>query len=443
MPAEREEIVRRPDPVDPQHLRPDTRDDFLGRSPRRDESFVPARQIRCRQRIAVQLAGPHHRQRVQRHEVRRHHVVRQGLPQRGADRGKVEPAHAIPRHDIGNKLPVAAMVRPRQHRRLAHARHRRQRRVDLAKLDAHAADLHLVVTSAEIFDRAVRQIPRDIAGAIHPGAARLGEGVWNEFLRGEIRAPQIAASQADTANVQLAGDTDRHRLQSLVEDVSAGIADRRPDRRRDRGSRSAMMNDGIDRDLGRAVGVIEVAPLGPGPDQQAQITAADDRAQIGQPVRREAAQHDRRQQRDVNSKLPQRRFEIAARHQLFARRKAQRRAARQRNEDLPGRCVEIERCELQQTLARPDPIGGARGQHQIAQAMMRHQRALRQSRRSRGVNHVGEILRPTEVDRIGLGASVEPMPVAIEAEDRSPNVGEAIRQIRPRQDQDPVRRPRP
>ena len=43
-----------------------------------------------------------------------------------------------------------------------------QRRLDLAQLDAEAADLHLVVDAAQELDRAVRQPAREVAGAVEP-----------------------------------------------------------------------------------------------------------------------------------------------------------------------------------------------------------------------------------------------------------------------------------
>src|SRR5262249_39041273 len=45
-----------------------------------------------------------------------------------------------------------------------------QPRLDLAKLDPEAADLHLEVVAAEILDIAVRQVPRKISGLVHPHA---------------------------------------------------------------------------------------------------------------------------------------------------------------------------------------------------------------------------------------------------------------------------------
>ena len=45
-----------------------------------------------------------------------------------------------------------------------------ERRLDLAQLDAEAADLHLVVDAAQELDVAVGQVARQVAGPVEPGA---------------------------------------------------------------------------------------------------------------------------------------------------------------------------------------------------------------------------------------------------------------------------------
>ena len=61
-----------------------------------------------------------------------------------------------------------------QHRqRAAHAVDRRDELLDLAELDAEAAQLHLEVEPAEVLDRAVGAPARQVARAIHPRVARL------------------------------------------------------------------------------------------------------------------------------------------------------------------------------------------------------------------------------------------------------------------------------
>ena len=87
--------------------------------------------------------------------------------------------------------------------------------LDLAGLDAEAADLDLLVDAAEELDRAVRQPARQVAGSVKARARRAvqttaraglrGEGIGHEALRREIRPAEVAARQAVAAGEQLAG----------------------------------------------------------------------------------------------------------------------------------------------------------------------------------------------------------------------------------------------
>ena len=99
--------------------------------------------LRRRQRPPVELAVGRQRQRVQHHEGRRHHVVGQGGRHMRAQCRRIDapigarpprrpPAAGRPARPRGRPPPPAP-------RRVA-----RQRRLDLARLDAEAADLHLV-----------------------------------------------------------------------------------------------------------------------------------------------------------------------------------------------------------------------------------------------------------------------------------------------------------
>ena len=88
--------------------------------------------------------------------------------------------------------PTRTLIRPHRRRaasraqilagenhRVADLRGAGERRLDLAELDAEAADLDLVVDAAEELDGPVRAIAGEVAGAIEP-LAGLAEGVWTK-----------------------------------------------------------------------------------------------------------------------------------------------------------------------------------------------------------------------------------------------------------------------
>ena len=85
--------------------------------------------------------------------------------------------------------------------------------LDLAQLDAEAAELHLVVEPAEELDGAVGAAPGQVAGPVQARRAGVppnGSGTnCSAVSSGRL---EVAAARLHAADVQLAGDADRHRL---------------------------------------------------------------------------------------------------------------------------------------------------------------------------------------------------------------------------------------
>ncbi len=101
-----------------------------------------------------------------------------------------------------------------------HAWMGRERRFDLAGLDAEAADLDLPVGPTQELDVPRRQEAGEVAGTVEafaPAAQRVGD----ETLGRQLGSAEIAARQAVAGGEQLAGDTDGHRLQPAVEQAQA------------------------------------------------------------------------------------------------------------------------------------------------------------------------------------------------------------------------------
>src|SRR5581483_7975163 len=87
------------------------------------------------------------------------------------------------------------------HRRLAHAIDRRERVLDLDRIDAHAAHLELPIGAPDEIQLAACQQPHAIAALEQPPRA---ERTGDEALGGERRLPAITARHARAADVQLA-----------------------------------------------------------------------------------------------------------------------------------------------------------------------------------------------------------------------------------------------
>src|SRR5256886_12307649 len=125
---------------------------------------------------------------------------------------------------IADEPPVAAAVLTRNHRRLRHTRMAHQHRLDLAGLDAEAAQLHLRIDTPEKVQHPVRTPARQIAGTVHAAPGR-PERIRHEPLRRKPGTPEIAARQPRSGNVKLARNTRRYRLQARLKYVRTGVRD--------------------------------------------------------------------------------------------------------------------------------------------------------------------------------------------------------------------------
>ena len=193
VPAQLEEVVPAAHPLHAQQLRPD-----LAPAPARSRPPAPrtpraayASPSGRGERPAVHLAVRRERQRLQPHERRRHHVLRQPLapgapaappPPAGVRRPRrTPPAAGRPAR------PRAPPPPPRAPRVLG------QPRLDLAQLDAEAADFTWSRSRPRNSSVPSGQPPRQVARAVQPRARLGAERVGDEALGGQLRAGQVAA----------------------------------------------------------------------------------------------------------------------------------------------------------------------------------------------------------------------------------------------------------
>ncbi|OEZ95777.1 hypothetical protein DUGA2_64460 [Duganella sp. HH101] len=228
--AQREEVVVYAHFVKPENTGPDTGHDLFSRRTWRHVALLAARHVRRGQGFAIHFAVRRQWHLFQYHEVGRHHVLRQRRQQGSAQSGGIRQFCVVVRDQIRHQPLVARHVLARQHQCVAHRRQSRQGRLDLAEFDAEAAQLDLIVDPAQVFDAAVLQIARQVARLVH-AAARSAERVRNEFVRRQVATVQVAACQAFTGDMQLAGHARRHGVQACVEDVDLRVGDRLADHR--------------------------------------------------------------------------------------------------------------------------------------------------------------------------------------------------------------------
>src|ERR1700732_3574508 len=128
------------------------------------------------------------------------------------------------RHHIGDQSPVAARSPPRHYHSLAHRGLLRQRRFYLAKLDAIAAQLHLMVDAPQKLKLAIRAPARQIAGPVKPLALYIR--MRHEPFRRQSRTSEIPPGQAHTTNVKLSRNTNRNQRLLLVKNIDLCVRNR-------------------------------------------------------------------------------------------------------------------------------------------------------------------------------------------------------------------------
>ena len=138
--------------------------------------------------------------------------------------------------------------------RLANAIHGFQARADLIRLDALAADFHLIIDPAEEMEHAVFIHRSDIAGAIPSGDSGSLAGDKNRSRR--LRALQIAKTHSRAAEPQLARSVRWRGPPRSIHDPNIQSGQWTSDRRiRAIGGNHQRRGRGDDGRLGGAVGV--------------------------------------------------------------------------------------------------------------------------------------------------------------------------------------------
>ncbi|MCY1500484.1 hypothetical protein D9M68_345270 [compost metagenome] len=419
--AQLEEVVVGADFGDAQHLAPDARQAFFHGTARR---HMAARRLgRLRQRLAVELAVGVQRHAFEHDDLRRHHVLRQVRRQGRAQARR--QFGVVLRHHVGQQLLGAGRGGANHHHRFADFRLFQQARLDLAQFDAQAANLHLVVDAAEVFDGAVIPPARQVAGAIQ--APALAEGIGDEALGGQPRAAVVTARQADAADIQLARQALGDRLQLGVQHVQPQVGDGPADGHAAE-PRLVYARPVADVD-GRLGGAVEVVQAGTALFEEAplqvhrqRLAAAHHQAQrraVGEALGcDEGLQHGGHEVQHADALFTEDRLQLRRIAMGAGRGHHQRGAGHQRPEELPHRDVETERGLLQHTVAAVDAELRLHPLQAVAQRGVAVAGALRPAGGAGGVDAVGEVVRLAEIDQIGRVFLGEARGVAVQAEHR-------------------------
>ena len=217
--AEFKKVVIHADRFQFEHFAPDAREQLLDFGRGLEERRVGlATELWLGQGLAVDLAVGGERECVQHSIEPRHHVIRQPF---------VQPVsqiiglwgRTIARGDVRSEALVPGTIIPRGNDRFAHRVMLAQEFFDFAEFNSEAANLDLVVDSAEEFDIAIREKTDEVAGPIHARVGITAKRVGQEPFSGQIRPVKVSTRQGIAADVQFAGDTDGYGLPLRTQDV--------------------------------------------------------------------------------------------------------------------------------------------------------------------------------------------------------------------------------
>src|SRR6185295_14956406 len=129
------------------------------------------------------------------------------------------------RNNVADQTLATGAVLARNHRSLRNRPMPDQRSLDLTRLDAEPAHLHLRIRTSQELQHPVAAPARKVPGAVHP-APRNTKRVRDKPLRRQPRTAHIATRQTRPRNVKLTTHTSRYRPQTAVQNVDLRVPDR-------------------------------------------------------------------------------------------------------------------------------------------------------------------------------------------------------------------------
>src|SRR5262249_51352446 len=121
-------------------------------------------------------------------------------------------------NNIANKLRAPRTIRPRNNNSLRHAPVPNPPCLNPPRLNAEAAYLNLMVRAPHNLQNPIGAPARQVPAAVHP-APRSTKPVGNKPLRRQTATPDIPAPNPSTRNVKLPNNTNRNRLQTIIQNI--------------------------------------------------------------------------------------------------------------------------------------------------------------------------------------------------------------------------------
>ena len=236
MAAECEEIVGRGKAREPQDVLPDRAQRgfqrrWRQRQRRRRLGFLagPRNPRRIRELAPIDLAGRRERQAIERRDHGRDHVGRQQPAQPGTNRR--DDACATFAFDERGEGAIVVAIAEGDDRAAPDGRHRVEDGLDRADFHPEAANLDLLVGTADPAHRTVGFVAAEVAGPVDPVARIPGRRVDDESTAVAIGRADVAPAQVAAADVDLSRFTDAGRAAERIEQQQFRTGDPASDQR--------------------------------------------------------------------------------------------------------------------------------------------------------------------------------------------------------------------
>src|SRR5215470_6540260 len=116
----------------------------------------------------------------------------------------------LTRDDIGDHSLLTDLFFTRHDDRFAHAFMLGERTLNLARLDAEPAHLHLIVCSSFKLDTPISEVTTSISGPVDSRSRAFAVFIRQEPLGRQIRSFTVPSCYSCSTNVDLAFDSHRH-----------------------------------------------------------------------------------------------------------------------------------------------------------------------------------------------------------------------------------------
>src|SRR5262245_58472703 len=80
-----------------------------------------------------------------------------------------------------------------------------------------------MINAPDELEAAIGQITNQIPGAIQPRPGFQAEWVGHELFCRHLRSIEVTPCETEASNVKFAGDTQRNRVQTVVQNVKLGV----------------------------------------------------------------------------------------------------------------------------------------------------------------------------------------------------------------------------